>query len=445
MEIPESGKLVVCPTCGYRFYVTPDGSTTRRQPPPQPSPAPPPPNERHVAFVRQLEQEMPGWIRDGIISTDQHQQILDRYTRLRRPDARPGRGRLVRVIALLGLTLLGATLCVFIAANWAGLPREARIGGIALLMLASHGGGYFLRYGSRPHPRAGGALILLGCLIFGAAVYAVARLYHLNVHPHELAPLWGAAILPLAYLTTLPTLLFAALAALLAGLAMEGGARPGNSHELAPVMLVGAAGVWTWLMGGLHRLRPNLWGLAHPWQLTGSVASLGALFVFTFPYPYRQQLSMGGLSRLHAAIAVVTLATAAGLLAGNRSKPQGWHEPVAGIILLTFFLLAASGALALPGLALPASILFNLLYALLLLGLVVHGFRHRSMGQINIALFFFVADLIARYMDIFWTILPRPLFFIAGGVLLIAGGAFLERKRRIAIANLLDMGEDNGP
>jgi uncharacterized membrane protein len=71
-------------------------------------------------------------------------------------------------------------------------------------------------------------------------------------------------------------------------------------------------------------------------------------------------------------------------------------------------------------------------------GLIALGFQRQCMAQINIALLFFVIDLIARYVDVFWQLLPRSLFFIAGGLLLMAGGVFLERKRRIVLANLHD-------
>jgi uncharacterized membrane protein len=47
----------------------------------------------------------------------------------------------------------------------------------------------------------------------------------------------------------------------------------------------------------------------------------------------------------------------------------------------------------------------------------------------------------ARYVDFFWKLLPRSLFFIAGGCILLAGGVFLERKRR-SVLESFQVGED---
>ena len=78
-------------------------------------------------------------------------------------------------------------------------------------------------------------------------------------------------------------------------------------------------------------------------------------------------------------------------------------------------------------------------WVVLIVAMITYGFQHQCMALINLALAFFVATLIARYTDIFWRLLPRSLFFIVGGLLLIAGGVFLERKRRIVLDNLRDL------
>jgi predicted Zn finger-like uncharacterized protein len=439
VEIPEEGKLVVCPTCRYRFYVSPDGSTKRRQPPAQPPPPPRALNERHVDFVRQLDAEMPGWERDGIISAEQRQRILDRYTRFRPAAKSPVPNRLITILSILGALLVGAGIFSFVAANWSAFSRSGKLIVIIGAMLASHGTGYALRYGRRRYPRVGGALILLGGIIFGAAIYFVAQLFHISVHYPNGPLLWGLAIMPLAYLVSLPSLLFLAVADLLAWLAMEGSFHQGQSHDLALVVLVGTAGTLAWLMGALHQRRPHLTSLALPWQTVGAFATLGALFPFTFAESFLQQLTLGGLTPFYLVIGTLVVIVS-GLLTFATPRVAGWWlEPATGSLLLAFFLLLASGLLpvstAMAGLA---AIAFNIAYALLIVGAIALGFQRQNMVQINIALLFFVIDLIARYVDVFWRLLPRSLFFIAGGLFLIAGGVFLERKRRIVLANLQD-------
>ena len=86
-------------------------------------------------------------------------------------------------------------------------------------------------------------------------------------------------------------------------------------------------------------------------------------------------------------------------------------------------------------------LIFNLLFAAGIIGLICLGYIRRYPPYINIGLLFFVLDVTARYFDFFWKLLPRSIFFIVGGLILLAGGMFLERKRR-AVLDSFQMRED---
>jgi len=72
----------------------------------------------------------------------------------------------------------------------------------------------------------------------------------------------------------------------------------------------------------------------------------------------------------------------------------------------------------------------NLLLFCSIVAVVVLGYSGAESVLINTALVFFVLDVIARYFDFFWDMLPKSVFFMAGGLLLLAGGSLLERSRR---------------
>jgi hypothetical protein len=78
---------------------------------------------------------------------------------------------------------------------------------------------------------------------------------------------------------------------------------------------------------------------------------------------------------------------------------------------------------------------FNLLYALQVVGVIILGYLRRNRAYINLGLVFFVLEVIARYFDFFWKLMPRSLFFIGGGLLLMVGGIVLEKKRRAVLAS----------
>jgi uncharacterized membrane protein len=76
----------------------------------------------------------------------------------------------------------------------------------------------------------------------------------------------------------------------------------------------------------------------------------------------------------------------------------------------------------------------NIIYALAIIGMIVLGYIRRHTAYINIGLLFFVLDVLARYFDFFWKLLPRSIFFIMGGIILLLGGVLLEKKRRKILA-----------
>ncbi len=114
-------------------------------------------------------------------------------------------------------------------------------------------------------------------------------------------------------------------------------------------------------------------------------------------------------------------------------KERGWIPETIGLFLLMavfFYLFLYSPREGPPRGAGEFRIFLNLLYILEVVGLIVLGFLRRYPPYVNIGLLFFSFDVIARYFDFFWELLPRSLFFILGGLLLLFGGIILERKRR---------------
>jgi uncharacterized membrane protein len=102
------------------------------------------------------------------------------------------------------------------------------------------------------------------------------------------------------------------------------------------------------------------------------------------------------------------------------------------VIYLTFFSPKISPMSVKGG---SLRLLFNILFALEIFGLIILGFIRRYPTYVNIGLLFFALDVVARYFDFFWELLPRSLFFILGGLLLLFGGIILERKRRKILAS----------
>nr|WP_165963452.1 DUF2157 domain-containing protein [Hymenobacter radiodurans] len=66
-----------------------------------------------------LETDGSDWVKKGIITPEQHRQLLELY---------PEDVRAIGLLPLLGSLLVGLSALSLVAANWQGLPEWLRIG-----------------------------------------------------------------------------------------------------------------------------------------------------------------------------------------------------------------------------------------------------------------------------------------------------------------------------
>lgn len=392
--------------------------------------------KEEVPFLRQLEEETRAWEQEGLLGPGQRERILDRYGTVNGAEVQVGPGRLITTISILGAILIGTGIILFIASNWSYIPNWLRLAIIFAALLSSYWTGFRLRYDRGTYPRTGGAVILLGALVFGAGIFLVAQMYHISAHYPNGFLMWGLGVLPLAYLLKFRSLLALALADLLLWLGMEIRFWLSDAHDvwgMQTVTLFLMAGALLWGTGLAHRGSSRLKALAEPYIVIGSLVTFSGCFILTFDV-YRHQLGSPSLIPFYVVIAILFLSSLA-VRVYARTDEKLWEAEILA-------LMAAMGAslyLALMyrwggGEGHFYLILVNLLFATGVIGIITLGyFRHYPL-YVNIGLAFFILDAAARYVDFFWKMLPRSIFFIIGGAVLLGGGAVLERKRRRILA-----------
>ncbi|HUL21776.1 MAG TPA: DUF2157 domain-containing protein [Thermodesulfobacteriota bacterium] len=404
-------------------------------------------HKEDLSFRRNLEKEIDLWLKEGILLPDQKERILARYKVLKAAEEKAGPGRLITTLSILGSILVGIGVILFVASNWSALPNWGRLFIVFSSMLASYGFGFYLRYETRNYPKVGASLILLGSLIFGAGMFLIAQIYHITVHYPNGPLLWGLFVLPLAYLLRFKSLLSLAILVLLIWLGMEAHLQALQSISLHPATLIPLffmAGIVLWGIGLVHRERESLKIISSPYILIGTLITFVAGYVLTFSL-YGERFKSDALFIFYPGIGVLfLLAVIARCLPGE--KERGWIPETLGLVVLMIIVIFLS--LFFPK-ASPTSVrgdlrlFLNILFALEIVGLIILGFIRRFPVYVNIGLLFFALDVIARYFDFFWELLPRSLFFILGGLLLLFGGILLERKRR-KILSSFDIEEVDG-
>ena len=167
-------------------------------------------------FVARLRQEVEAWRQDGTITAEQGQAILARY-----PEYAPGyeasrrRQSLVVGLSILGAILIGLSVITFFAANWNEISRGVKLGSLFVGMALSYGSGYYL-WNRAGYGAYAVALVLLGCIIYGAGVHLIGQIYHIEVNDPNLSMFWFLGVAPLAYVTRSRPVMFLAIVVFLA-------------------------------------------------------------------------------------------------------------------------------------------------------------------------------------------------------------------------------------
>lgn len=434
------------------------------------------------SFEERIGKETDTWEKQGIISSGQRQKILTLYPAGISVDEEHN-GRLISTLTVLGAILLGVGVILFIASNWQTIPRTYKLVLIFGAIITSYALGYWLEYQKQNYPRVGQALIFLGTIFYGAAIWLIAQIFHINSHYPNGVLFWAVGILPMAWLCrsqailTLTSLLIVlwtgmeqgdfrnhnyfylvitalifpliyqlrsrlALAITLLGMFLWMGISSslwidnlGNSE--IPIILMLMMLAFLIYQAGIFQLQK--WQekyMSFPPRLIGLLGIFLTMFILTFHtntwnnYSYAQLVWLISMKFLIPFVILTLLVIMVSvynykLVKGNKVLE---YQHVLTLLFIAVIDICALNPYILSGNGF--SIAFNLILFFAIIGLLLLGYKKGDTLLINVSLLFFVIDVISRYFDFFWKLMPRSVFFMIGGVLLLAGGTFLERSRR---------------
>jgi uncharacterized membrane protein len=182
-------------------------------------------------------------------------------TEIRRDlDSRTSSAGPTGALAVLGAILLGFAVMSFVAANWAAMPKLAKLtllfGGIA----TSYGAAYELF--RRKLDVFAHAAVLAGVAVFGGAIMLIAQMYHMDGHPPDAVWLWALGALTAGWLLRSNPALAASVVLICIWSMMETGVTQKKIHwGFLPMWAVAAGGIATtrWVKG-MHLLALALSG-----------------------------------------------------------------------------------------------------------------------------------------------------------------------------------------
>jgi uncharacterized membrane protein len=381
-----------------------------------------------------IEKQIHKWRDSGVISDKQAKQMLH-DVQVKGKEERSN--KFIVAISTIGAILLGVGAILFIASNWEAMSDLVKV---IILIVSTFGAcivGYYFKYQSKTLPKVGAALIFLATLLFGASIFLIAQIYDINANSHSLILIWLIGVLPLAY--AFRSQVIASLSAVLflvwIGFYIF---RDISFSEYIAVMLpviYVIAGLLLFSLGGLHYFSNKLKKIARVYRIGGIQIAMLSLYLMTFSIfsDYDKALDPGFLTevpqKIIFGILIFSILSILGLVINIFFNPlkiksnaveNGTSLAILGLILLFLFFPLEN----------IYTLFFNLTFAGLNIFLLYFGYHKADIKLINIGIFWVSLFIIAKYFDFFWDLMPRSLFFLVGGAVLVLGGIALEKKRR---------------
>jgi uncharacterized membrane protein len=422
---------------------------------------------------RWLKNEVARWRADGVVDDATAQRILARY-----PDA-PERGWARTILSTIGAVLVGLGVILFFAYNWQAIPKAFKLLLVFGALVTAHGAAMRLAH----RPEANRALVeglhALGTMLFGAGIWLVAQIYHIDEHYPNAFLVWSLGALALAW--AMPSIVQALLALFLvafwagievfqfrtpmhgAPLLVAAGVLPLAWWRRSPALLGSAlavlflvtalAVVWVeldallpllFMMGTAallaavaapSSLLPEAEG---PLRTIGMLVVLGCGFALTFPGLAsgigRVNFDKPGIAIYFGAVGAALLGAVAAVAWARQQWSRldtlrRWQLALIGIglaiVLVCTFSHARVGGWAI---ALP----FNLIVLGLAALLIVEGSAQLQPRKVGAGCVLFALVTVGRYADLFDSQLVRASVFVLLGAGLFFVGSFYARSRRRA-------------
>lgn len=395
-------------------------------------------------YRERLAHDVAAWEREGLIQSAQRRAILARVGAGEAKAVGALRlGWLITAVSVIGALVMGAGVILLVGTNWDEIPGRTRTGMLMGAMLASYAAAYALMY-RYDMQRIGSALLLLGYLIYVASVFLLPQIYSMPLcDPNQcdapnpaLILLAALGAFPLAYAFASRIVLLVGLVMLTIALIVELTTRyPDTPEAQASLIVIGAFGIGLYAIGRAHALRPAMEDYGDVYAFAGLFVALALVYLCSFGAFWDEVVSADFESFSAPNIVYIACGIATVLTLGQwLARGRGVENDIEVVVMISILAIGATVA-TWPEWS-GYAFVFIAVYFVVAAGLVIRGYLLADERQVNLGLIVVALGLVTRYIDFFWDVEPRAVFFLTGGGLLLALAFGLERLRRNLISGM---------
>jgi uncharacterized membrane protein len=144
--------------------------------------------QKHINW---LAEQLPNWQQKELITNQQAQAIKAQY-----PETKSSYWARLLLSGFGGL-VFGLGVILFFAYNWQDMHRLLKLFTIFSALLAANLSALY--FDKKQNHSAAEGLSILGTVLFGAAIWLISQIYHIDEHYPNAFMLWGGAALLMAY------------------------------------------------------------------------------------------------------------------------------------------------------------------------------------------------------------------------------------------------------
>jgi uncharacterized membrane protein len=353
------------------------------------------------------------------------------------------RARLAHTLGILGALVAGFGVILFFAANWSDIPRPLRVLLLLSAVVALFAAGFVLKEVRGTHPNIGHAFIFLGTVLFGASVFLVGQMYHVNAHDPLGFLFWALGALAMAAVVRSGPIAALGILSLFAWMVHEiADAFFYEGFVVIPAFLAlyGIA-LYTFGTGAARWLEPLRF--ARPMRMLGYAFFVAGLLPLTFrdAHDVADTERAVDVNRIAVMLACLAAAAVIGPLAFALLR---WRDRMTTIGEVAVLLGSATLVLVAtlnPEVTQPElpqgsieeptvyPILFNIALAVVAFGAIVVGILADEVWLANAGAIAVGIDVLARFFAPEWSMLERGVvMMLVGAAVLVLAGLF-ERRR----------------
>lgn len=373
-----------------------------------------------------MEKKVSKWLNEGLIDKETAEKLLLDI----KEDKEKARKTKVNVtIYTAAVILIGLGVITFIAANdWIlKLLNSSDILKIFLMTLITTGsflGGYKLCYEKKNYPKLGKALIVLSSILIGATYALIGQIYHSNANSSSLMFLWLLSILPVAYLFKSRAVNIISIILLILGVIYLYNELALDSLLIWTIFIPVLSGAILYTAGNVPVVLEKYNDFSLSYKVTGILPIFITLLVLTCSVEHSYNITSPYYTVPLLLLFIINLLN---YLFRKEDSLLLKIETIFMCVIIIMLLIL----LLLPSVSTVAVMILANLLIITIISLGFHyGYKFEQgsiIGATNQMLTIYIAVNYCRwgfsYMD-------KSLFFILGGVFLLAFGMFLEKRRK---------------